>query len=285
MSARDWYHSASRGPAPALASAVRAELPPARCAPIAAIRLLRAAPQPVMKVIERMNNNVVQEQGAQRKVPVSKDGKRTRFGREVGGSGKEDRTSRACASISTSYLCQDSFANILSLHSLPKAPEEQNNDGVRDPSEQRAVEFEFPAAKPLMLDKLSELASVATAIEPGVHRGCGSRIGGELTSRTVESHAGHVRGNGAVPAVGYVRDPIRRGLTLVHQKTRQKDATGAGCLPTGDGKRERDSDGAPLGLIQRGGCRTSTVSDARLKSDRNKTVFKIFPALSYKEKI
>ncbi|KAJ7488048.1 putative E2-like enzyme [Mycena latifolia] len=45
----------------------------------------------VMKAIERMDSNVVPEQGAQGKAPASKDGKKTWFGRKVGGSGKEDK--------------------------------------------------------------------------------------------------------------------------------------------------------------------------------------------------
>ncbi|KAJ7497645.1 putative E2-like enzyme [Mycena latifolia] len=43
------------------------------------------------KVIERMNNSVVEEQLAQRKSPASKDGKKKWFSRKASGSGKEDK--------------------------------------------------------------------------------------------------------------------------------------------------------------------------------------------------
>ncbi|KAJ6521917.1 putative E2-like enzyme [Mycena vulgaris] len=45
------------------------------------------------KVIERMNNSVVEEQLAQRKSPTSKDGSKKKwFGRKASNSGKEDKT-------------------------------------------------------------------------------------------------------------------------------------------------------------------------------------------------
>lgn len=47
------------------------------------------------KVIERMNNSVVEEQLAERK--SSKDGKKKWFGRKTSGSGKDDKAAAAAA--------------------------------------------------------------------------------------------------------------------------------------------------------------------------------------------